>query len=569
MRHETTMYQRIVNGARRLQAVGRRGGGVGVLAVLLLLPLMAVGQDTLETLTSPDSDEAVETLAATGPREGDLDTSFGGDGKVLTNFGSGRHDGASALVLQPDGKLVVAGTIASNADDSEVISVTDVNFGLARYLPNGALDHTFGSDGRVIADFGSSEFVFVTALAIQPDGKLVVAGESVASTDLFLARYQPDGTLDPTFGSNGMVRNDILRHICCPGFALGLQPDGKLIVAGTTASDDGDFGLARYLPNGALDRTFGSDGRVITDFGGSESVRALAIQPDGKIVVAGESYAADGSDFALARYNANGTLDTTFSSDGRVITDFGGSEHLGALAIQPDGKIVGAGTSFAADGSGDFALARYNANGTLDTTFSSDGRVITDFGNSEYDTALAIQPDGKLVVAGLQWTELDQLIILARYRRDGTLDSTFGRDGKVLTDFGAGVNYATDLVIQPRDGRLVVAGTFQASGSSDIALARYHAITCSGVVVTQVGTAGHDTIVGTPGNDVIFGFGGNDRIDGLGGDDILCGGTGNDTLRGGSGTDLLSGGPGMDRCDGGSPGSGDTAPGCEQVTGVP
>jgi uncharacterized delta-60 repeat protein len=219
----------------------------------------------------------------------------------------------------------------------------------------------------------------------------------------------------------------------------------------------------------------------------------------------------------------------------------------------------------------DFALARYLPDGTLDATFGGNGTVLTDFTSIDQAHALALQPDGKIVVAGYSFVGgIDSDVALARYRPNGTLDPTFGGDGTVLTDFRSGSrDFAFALAIQPRDGRLVVAGRSNASGSVDIALARYHAITCSGVVVTQIGTAGNDTIVGTPGNDVIFGFGGDDVISGLGGDDILCGGTGNDTLRGGSGNDLLSGGPGTDRCNGGSHGSGDTASGCERVTGVP
>jgi uncharacterized delta-60 repeat protein len=225
-----------------------------------------------------------------------------------------------------------------------------------------------------------------------------------------------------------------------------------------------------------------------------------------------------------------------------------------------------------ASGSYDFALARYLPNGTLDASFSGDGTVLTNFGGESFDVAaaLALQPDGKIVVAGQSDASGSYDFALARYLPNGTLDATFGSDGTVLNNFsGDSFDAARALALQPRDGRLVVASPADASGHNGFALARYHAITCSGVVVTQVGTAGNDTIVGTPGNDVIFGFAGNDRIDGLGGDDILCGGTGNDTLRGGSGNDLLSGGPGTDKCDGGSPGSGDTASGCEQVTGVP
>ena len=357
--------------------------------------------------------------------------------------------------------------------------------------------------------------------------------------------------------------------------ALAIQSDGKLVVAGDSGNCCfiiNDFALARYRPDGTLDSTFGDAGTVLTDFGGGsfDFARALAIQADGKLVVVGESHDSDSSDFALARYLPNGTLDSTFGDAGKVLTDFNITDSVSAVTLQPDGKLVVAG------GSGnccdfiinDFALARYRPDGTLDSTFSDDGKVLTDFnrGSDEGALTLALQPDGKLVVAGLSEASGSMDFALARYLPNGTLDATFGGAGKVTTDFGDDrYEGISALAIQPRDGRLVVAGFT----GSDIALARYHAITCSGVVVTRVGTAGNDTIVGTPSNDVIYGFAGHDRISGLGSHDILCGGTGNDTLQGGSGKDRLSGGPGTDRCHGGSPGSGDTASNCERVTGVP
>jgi uncharacterized delta-60 repeat protein len=178
---------------------------------------------------------------------------------------------------------------------------------------------------------------------------------------------------------------------------------------------------------------------------------------------------------------------------------------------------------------------------------------------------VALQADGKLVVAGYALDSHDPSIALVRYNTNGTLDMTFNGDGTVLTNLGSDTrDLAFALAIQPRDGRLVVAGR-----SNDFALARYHAITCGGVVVTRIGTNRSETIMGTTGNDVIYGFGGNDTILGLGGNDILCGGPGNDTLRGGDGDDVLRGGSGTDTCDGGAHVSGDRAFDCESVPGVP
>jgi uncharacterized delta-60 repeat protein len=542
---------RMISGVGRLQAAWRRGCGVVVLAAVLL-PLTAAGQDTPEALTSPDRDEVVETLAAMAPREGDLDTSFGGDGKVTTKFGNG-HDQPSGMAIQSDGKIVVSGTSS------------DLDFALARYRPNGALDTSFGGDGKVTTNFGS-DLDQAGGLVIQPDGKIVVAGSSTASgsQDVALARYHPNGTLDQTFGSDGKVLTDFGRRDLA--FALVLLSDGKIVVAGQSdARGSFDFALARYNTNGTLDQTFGSDGKVLTDFGGFDRASALALQPDGKIVVAGSSDARGSFDFALARYNTNGTLDQTFGSDGKVLTDFGGFDEALAVGIYPDGKIVVSGSADL----GDFALARYRANGALDNSFSGDGKVTTDFGGTfESARALALQLDGRIVVAGVSDASGGRDFALARYNTNGTLDQTFGSDGKVTTDFGGIFDEGYALAIQPRDGRLVVAGVSNASDPADFALARYHAITCGGVVVTRIGTNRSETIMGTSGNDVIYGFGGNDTILGLGGNDILCGGTGNDTLRGGDGDDMLRGGSGTDTCDGGAHVNGDQAFDCENVTGV-
>jgi len=216
----------------------------------------------------------------------------------------------------------------------------------------------------VTTDFGGSDYGF--SVALQPDGKIVVAG--YAGGDFALARYNSDGALDTSFGSGGKVTTDFGGSYHPDGFSVALQPDGKIVVAGYAG---GDFALARYNSDGALDTSFGSGGKVTTDFGGSDAGYSVALQPDGKIVVAG--YA--GLDFALARYNSDGALDTSFGTGGKVTTDFSGGRDVGySVALQPDGKIVVAGYAGV-----DFALARYNSDGALDTSFGSGGKVTTDF----------------------------------------------------------------------------------------------------------------------------------------------------------------------------------------------
>jgi uncharacterized delta-60 repeat protein len=500
---------------------------------------------------------------------GDLDTSFGRDGLVLPDVSG---SSATAMALQPDGKMVVVGTALDPATSNTTA------FAVARYHANGSLDPTFGRAGWVTTDFGN--FVEAHAVALQADGKILVAGgvfnptTATGSFNFAIVRYHANGTLDSTFGNTGRVITEVDGLV----YAMALQADGKIVVAGTISHSvtgtGADFAVARYRSNGTLDPTFGGDGLVHTNFEWSDFAIAVALQADGKIVVAGYTQNSAGFDaaFAVARYRTNGSLDPTFSGDGRVTTGFGDLVSSSAVALQADGKILVAGSTYDFSTSRNtFAVARYHTNGTLDMTFSGDGRVTTEFGDSDVANAVAVQADGKIVVAGYtqdyggSTQDFRQNLALARYEANGTLDADFGDNGRVIEDFGG--LYTSNpgtLAIQPHDGRLVVVGV--AGGFS---LARYHAITCNGVVVTQVGTAGDDVIVGTSGADVILGFSGNDVISGLGGNDILCGGGGNDTIRGGARDDILIGGAGIDTCDGGAHVEGDSVSLCEKVTNVP
>ncbi|GEM_PF-1022297 len=411
---------------------------------------------------------------------GDLDPSFGTGGTTRIHR-VGTVETANAMVMQPDGKLIVAG----DADTSS-------GFTLARYNPNGSLDPTFGSAGIVATDVGDGEEI--AALVLQPDGKLVAGGftENAGLRNFALARYNPNGSLDPTFGTGGVVTTDFGGEDA--GRALVLQPDGKLVVAGWTdaAGFRSDFALARYNPNGSLDPTFGTGGVVTTDFGGEDAGRALVLQPDGKLVAAGYSYAGGTYDFALARYNPNGSLDPTFGTGGLVRTDLGIFDMAWALVLQPDGKLVVAGST---EGNNQdvFALARYNSNGSLDSTFGVGG-VAIDIGAGEEAYALVLQPNGKLVAAGFSYASGTQDFALARYNPNGSLDPTFGVGGSVATDFGT-EDAVRALLLQP-DGKLVAAGYVDAAGDYDFGLARYE----GDAAVLVVETAGPGT--GTVTSDV-------------------------------------------------------------------
>ncbi|HLB61452.1 MAG TPA: delta-60 repeat domain-containing protein [Actinomycetota bacterium] len=382
---------------------------------------------------------------------GDLDTSFGGNGKVLTWPRRTVSALASGVAIQADGKIVAAG----RAEGSRVGEA----FALARYNTDGTLDATFGGDGKVLTPGGTA-----SAVAIQTDGKIVAAGEF--SGGFALARYKTNGTLDATFGGDGRVRTRLAAGGASAS-AVSIQSDGRIVAAGVSFALEGaGFALARYNTDGTRDATFGGDGKVRTRFRGEALADALAVQSDGRIVVAGGLFTFPGSALALARYNVDGTLDATFGGDGKVLNPDGGAS---ALAIQPNGKVVVGGSS----GGAGFALFRHRRNGSLDETFGGDGEVLTRFATGDAGLhAVSIQTDGRIVASGEVSNDTEGRFALARYATDGILDDTFGSDGKVTTRFGGGFATAFALAIQA-DGRIVAAGSREEGSGRRFALARY------------------------------------------------------------------------------------------------
>jgi len=402
-------------------------------------------------------------------KPGALDPSFGTGGKVTTAIGF--TSAASSLVRQPDGKLVVAGY-------SDATSSSGPIFALARYNPNGSLDTGFGSGGEATTPFGSNGDQ-AYGLTLQADGKLVATGfhnTGLGDNDFAIARYKTDGSLDTSF-NGGKVTTSFGSNSESAG-PVFQQPDGKLVVAGSTCTGGScDFALARYSPGGSLDSSFNGTGKVITSIGpGDDEPTAMVRQPDGKIVVAGLSEHGPSWDFALARYNTNGSLDTSFNGTGKVTTAIGTiDDEAFALVLQPDGKLVAAGYSYTgAATTYDFALVRYNADGSLDTSFGGTGKVTTAISPAnESIEGLVLQPDGKLVAAGFANNGTNDDFAVVRYKADGSLDTTFGGTGKITTPVGSTDDVAEALVRQP-DGNLVAAGySDNDASSSKVALVRY------------------------------------------------------------------------------------------------
>ena len=414
--------------------------------------------------------DSIDQLVNSQPG-GTLDTSFGTGGVTTTGFADTTTDYAQGIAIQSDGRIVAAGYTELGGD---------ADFAVARYTTAGVLDTTFDSDGIVTTPFSSADDMgnAVALHTYSGEERIVVAGsaDNSGNIDFAVARYKADGTLDMTFNGTGKVTTAIGTGADI-GQAVAVQSDGKIVVVGSaynvSVSND-DFAVARYNSNGTLDTTFNGTGTVMIGLGvgsGMDQGRAVAIQDDGKIVVAGYCEGAINPDFAVLRYNSNGLLDTTFNGTGKVITAVGSGEDQGrAVAIQGDGKIVVAGMS-----SQDIAVVRYNSDGSLDTTFNGTGKVTTAIGSAEdRGEAVAIQTDGKIVVAGVTDTgSLEPEFAVVRYTAIGTLDPDFGTGGKVVTSIDESSDGGSAIAIQT-DGKILVAGyTQNSSPNNDFAVVRY------------------------------------------------------------------------------------------------
>lgn len=392
---------------------------------------------------------------------------------------NGTDDKGYAVIQQADGKLVTVGYTNNG---------TNNDFGLIRYNIDGSLDAGFGLGGTVTTPIGSAN-ESAQAVTLQPDGKILVSGFSHngVNMDFAVVRYLQNGLLDTSFGTGGITVTDILGGNN-QAHSIALQPDGKILLAGFYNDGiDDDFAVVRYDSTGAPDITFGVGGIVVTDFtGGADVARTVAVQSDGKIVVGGWASISINLDFAIARYNTNGTPDLTFDTDGFNTTAIGVDDQGYTVIIQPDGKILLTGVSNNGTDQ-DFALVRYNTNGSPDISFDTDGIVTTDFfvGN---DLAYSsdIQSDGKILAAGKVFNGTGFDFGLARYLPNGSLDNTFDLDGRVFTNFGGTNDVGWAVTIQT-DERAVVVGSGSIS-NPNFAGARYFLCGIVDDSVSQTGT---------------------------------------------------------------------------------
>lgn len=371
--------------------------------------------------------------------------------KVVTDLGS-NYDYSNDIAIQNDGKVIQSG-------DAYGIPC------MIRFDNNGVLDKTFGVDGIIFATWSAGSNPAMGSVKIVQDNKILL-GTSIyksPNTSFILARYDSSGSPDLTFGNTGHIITSFGKFSShCNTIAI--QADGQIIAAGEinnseVVNDDYNFALVRYSENGAIDSTFGSNGIVTTVIGSHlSSPKSIAIQPDKKIIVAGEVWDDIFSDFVIVRYNSDGSLDTGFGNGGIVHTRISETyDFARSVVIQPDGKILVAGSSQSSLSNYDFTIVRYNTDGSLDSTFGVNGIVITDIGQ-DLGNEIVLLPDGKIILAGSSATYASSGFAVLRFNSDGTLDKSFGDNGLILNLFDLFHDSEGTCLALKNDGEIIVGG---------------------------------------------------------------------------------------------------------------
>jgi uncharacterized delta-60 repeat protein len=407
------------------------------------------------------------------------DENFGKGGCTSTSFKT-LDSRISALALQPDKKIIACGSAFSGHSN---------RLAIARFNSDGSIDESFGTSGKVLAPFGTYMEYETNTLQVLKDGSILVAATNGLLSDqhIVLLKFTVDGKPEKSFGSDGVVKAVFQNKSVAS--SLAIQSDGKIVVGGKLfeefSLDYTDFLISRFLPDGTPDDSFGVKGSAIINFGttinrhavSEDAIYTLKLQPDGKILAAGYTYAEpthSTSDFALLRLNFDGSPDTTFGKNGRVITNFKHGETAHTMQLLDDGKIILGGILFFNDDSSQKAcLAKYNIDGSLDKTFGHDGKLTTDLNGgsaSGFTFSSILQKDGKLLLTGYI-NNVDADLLIIRYNPDGDLDETFGDNGQFTADVG-GNETAYTSISQP-DGTIFLGGSTQSNSYRSFLLTKF------------------------------------------------------------------------------------------------
>jgi uncharacterized delta-60 repeat protein len=409
------------------------------------------------------------SIIAIHAQSGVLDPAFGTTGIVLGPFTTS-HNTGNGIAQQPDGKILVAG-ITDDQVNSDIFIV--------RYNTDGTFDTTFGSNGAVTDTVGSGS-EFCRTMRLRSDGKIFIAGDfgNLTSWDVFVKSYDSTGTLDASFGFNGAAIADISGGVTDQLGAMAIQSDGKIVVGGwLNQLANFDIFLLRFNSDGTVDTSFGSNGRLVYDLGGfTESVTAIEIQTDGKILAAGTflDIGTNANEPYIMRLLPDGTADTSFAQSGVFIPFFNqADDDLHSLAIQPDRKILIGGSTQLFGSAFDVYIARVDSNGTRDTTFNSSGIIVTDVNNQSNDNiqSIMLQSNGRIVAVG-QTTSSTYDILLIRYLSTGAIDTSFGINGFATSAVGTEADFPLAALLQT-DNKIVVTGYYDDNGLQNIFTARF------------------------------------------------------------------------------------------------
>lgn len=490
------------------------------------------------------------SAAGAGSGAGEPDPSFGDDGRVVAPSEPLGVYVPTALAIDRRGRIVVAGVRA------HALAVAPVLF---RFEPDGTLDPSFGQDGFVGPVWATLSGV-VDGVAIDADGRIVLSG--TLNGALAISRLHEDGSPDPTFATDDLLTVRDVDHLFSSfDSALAIDGQGRILVGGTAGAQVTplhpesveSFTAIRATPNGALDTSFGTAGIATVDFGGPSGAEAVAVEPSGAAVLAGQAWISGSRQFAAARLAPGGQPDPGFGAAGRMTIAPPGlpEAEAKAVAIDSSGRLLLAGTDGPAGG--ELApVVRLLKSGQPDPSFGKAGAVLLPLPGPGVANAVATDSTGRIVVAGGVRSGGGWEPFLARLLPDGSMDPSFGgdglvRDSRLTSSFSPG---AIALGVDPA-GRYVIAAEHEGFGVARYLSEPVRKARCAGKKATIVGTPGRDVLRGTKGRDVIAGLGGNDVIRGFGGNDRICGGRGRDRIFGGRGADRLFGGPGRDVLRGG------------------
>lgn len=411
----------------------------------------------------------------------EVDLSFGSGTGLTLSDPTPEADSGKEVLIQSDGKIIVAGDVRTN--------VSPRYFGITRFNTDGTLDTTFGENGIMLTDFNASvSNEGVAAAAIQPDDKIVVVGYvsifSPGEGYFAIVRYNANGSLDTTFGNGGKVTKAFGNMHINEATDVTITPDGKIVVSGRYFANGQNYqmGIVRLNSSGVEEASMVNQWGFT--LGSSYVANAVRVQPDGKIVGAGVYHAnqsGTNNDLVIVRFNPGGTIDQSFGTLGRYMPATGENEYFNDLEILPDGKIVACGTS-----QGEFLLMRFNSNGSLDSSFASNngiGRIKTPMGGNAEAKKIIARPNGKMLVVGSSATG----VAIAYYNADGTLDTSFSGDGKLTFDF-TGNSTAVRSVAIDSIGRVLLGGS-SALTVNNSAFSAIRLYTLDPVPVSVVGRA--------------------------------------------------------------------------------